>query len=304
MNKQKHFVQEYIPLLKRKAFYRENYVIDINYKKYEEFKGGYKSNDTYAKYNIILLSNILYASISNAGIVTLILRKFLERNKYDLDIIKKYTSYITKPSNLCCLYNFINADVDNADLDNADNTGSVDNADNTGSVDNADNTGSVDNADDTGSVDNADNTGSVDNADDINNVYGIADNIDVAEYEEQKNMEELNNILYVDIHNIKAIMDEEINNKYNIVYLIGVLHHVDKKDLLLSKLKKCLDIDGRIIIKELDIDNNVLLAHQICGCSVLPFTKQDLIDTIDKLNLYKTKIYDENIIFTIELNIK
>ena len=281
MNKQKHFVQEYIPLLKRKAFYRENYVIDINYKKYEEFKGGYKSNDTYAKYNIILLSNILYASISNAGIVTLILRKFLERNKYDLDIIKKYTSYITKPSNLCCLYNFINAD-----LDNADNTGSVDNADNTGSVD------------------NADNTGSVDNADNINNVYGIADNIDVAEYEEQKNIEELNNILYVDIHNIKAIMDEEINHKYNIIYLIGVLHHIDKKDLLLSKLKKCLDIDGRIIIKELDVDNNVLLAHQICGCSELPSTKQDLIDTIDKLNLYKTKIYDENIIFTIELNIK
>lgn len=288
MNKQKYFIQEYIPLLKRKAFYRENYIIDINYKKYDEFKGGYKSSDVYAKYNIILLSDILYASISNAGIVTLILRKFLERNKYDLDSIKKYTSYITKPSNMCCLYSFINADVANADVANAD----VDNANvANANVDNAD----VDNAD----VDNAD----VDNAN-VDNVYGIADNIDVTEYEEQKNMEELNNILYVDIHNIKSVMDEEINHKYNIIYLIGVLHHIDKKDLLLSKLKKCLDIDGRIIIKELDIDNNVLLAHQICGCSALSFTKQDLIDTIDNLNIYKTKIYDENIIFTIELNIK
>jgi hypothetical protein len=48
----------------------------------------------------------------------------------------------------------------------------------------------------------------------------------------------------------------------------------------------------------------VLLAHEICNNSAHVFNKNDLVDIINKLNIYNIKIYDENINYVVELSIK
>jgi hypothetical protein len=267
MNKHKQFVSEYIPILKRKTFYKENYIIDVNYNKHG---GVLEKNFDIDNIDINMLSSMLYASINNPGIVTLVLRKFLEKNIYDLGLINSYIKFINKSTSVCYLYDFINNTNNNSDNNDKDN-------------DNNDKDG-----------DNSDNN---DKDDEIN-----LDAIDVEETKEKKNIEELNKILYV--NDINSIIDVDIDYKYSTIYLIGVLHHVEKPELLLNKLKKYLDIDGKIIIKELNVDDTVLLAHEICNNSARVFNKNDLVDIINKLNIYNIKIYDENINYVVELSIK
>lgn len=273
MNKQKSFIFEYIPIIKRKAYYRDNFVIDLTHKKYDDtIIGG--AEETYnTEYtdsiDTILLSNILYDSISDAGIVTLIMRKFLEKHKYTLDIIKNYTDlyYIDTSKNICCLHNFINNYLVEDARDNAQAFQSDTSSDNTPD----------------------------------NEPPG---NLDIDNFIEQKNIEELNKILYVnDMENVASIMNDKINNKYNVIYLIGILHHLENLEIFLSKLKNYLEPDGKIIIKDITIDNNVLLAHKICGCTCHNINKNDIIDILNRLNLYKIKMYETDIIYNIELNV-
>jgi hypothetical protein len=289
MNKHKQFVSEYIPILKRKTFYKENYIIDVNYNKHG---GVLEKIFDIDNIDINMLSSMLYASINNPGIVTLVLRKFLEKNTYDLGLINSYTKFINKSTSVCYLYDFINNTNNNSDNnDKDDNDGDKDSDNN--DKDDKDGDKDSDNNDKDGDNNDKDS----DNNDEIN-----LDVIDVEETKEKKNIEELNKILYV--NDINSIIDEDLDYKYSTIYLIGVLHHVEKPELLLNKLKKYLDIDGKIIIKELNVDDTVLLAHEICNNSAHIFNKNDLVDIINKLNIYNIKIYDENINYVVELSIK
>jgi hypothetical protein len=290
MNKHKQFVSEYIPILKRKTFYKENYIIDVNYNKHG---GVLEKNFDIDNIDINMLSSMLYASINNPGIVTLVLRKFLEKNTYDLGLINSYTKFINKSTSVCYLYDFINNTNNNSDNNDKDS----DNNDKDDKYDDKDDNNDKDSDNNYKDDKDGDNNYKDDKDDEIN-----LDAIDVEETKEKKNIEELNKILYV--NDINSIIDEDLDYKYSTIYLIGVLHHVEKPELLLNKLKKYLDIDGKIIIKELNVDDTVLLAHEICNNSAHVFNKNDLVDIINKLNIYNIKIYDENINYVVELSIK
>lgn len=85
------------------------------------------------------------------------------------------------------------------------------------------------------------------------NFYGLGIDINkkrICFLDNIRKNKKIKNLKFLDLN----LIDNNINQKFNIVMLIDVLHHLEKKqqDIMLNKIKNLLENDGFLIIKEIN----------------------------------------------------